>query len=41
MTWVFIMVFYSTTLKPAHGDVGPLVIGIALTGCMWAGKAST
>lgn len=39
MTWVFIMVVYSATLQPGHGDMGPLVIGIALTGCIWAGVA--
>lgn len=39
MTWVFIMVVYSATLPPGHGDMGPLVIGIALTGCIWAGVA--
>jgi len=37
MTWVYIMVFYSCYVDPGHGDVGPLVLGITLMGCTWAG----
>ena len=37
MTWVFIMVVYAVMLPPGYGDVGPMVIGIALTGSIWAG----
>eukprot|EP00210_Caulerpa_lentillifera_P007247 g6934.t1 len=37
MTWLYIMVFYSCYLDPGHGDVGPLILGIAVMGCMWAG----
>ena len=37
MTFVLIMVIYSAVIAPGHGDVGPLVIGITVAGCMWAG----
>jgi len=39
MTWVFIMVVYAVMLPPGYGDVGPMVIGLALTGSIWAGVA--
>lgn len=37
MTFVLIMVIYSAVIAPGHGDVGPLVIGFTVVGCMWAG----
>lgn len=37
MTFVLIMVVYSAVITPGHGDVGPLVIGLTVVGCMWAG----
>lgn len=38
MTFVLIMVVYSSVIAPGHGDVGPLAIGFAITGLMWAGR---
>ncbi|GMH35334.1 hypothetical protein BSKO_03202 [Bryopsis sp. KO-2023] len=37
MTFVLIMVIYSSVIAPGHGDMGPFVIGLAVTGMMWAG----
>lgn len=37
MTFVLIMVIYSSVIAPGHGDIGPFVIGLAVTGMMWAG----
>jgi len=41
MTWLFTMVFFSCYLEPNHGDMNPAVLGITLTGCLWAGQKST
>eukprot|EP00803_Ostreobium_quekettii_P004636 evm.model.scf_2770.1 EVM.evm.TU.scf_2770.1 scf_2770:14288-18841(-) len=37
MTFLLIMVVYSAVIAPGHGDIGPLVIGLTVTGCVWAG----
>lgn len=37
MTFLLIMVVYSSVIAPGHGDMGPLAIGLTIVGCMWAG----